>query len=193
MKIIKNVIECYGCGTFIDISNANSKIKCPTCHSIIDIKNHSKEALAYAISALLLFISLYNLPLLTTNINGITLYATLLETPLKLYHEGFIFVAFLIFFTIILAPLLNSLIIIFTFFYTPKQSKNFIFKLYHITKDWGFIDIFMIGCVIAYIKMDKTFKATHFDTGFYIMIAYLVLFYLSNINFDEKMILKGKK
>jgi len=191
LKIVENVIECYGCGTFLDIKNINSQVKCPRCHSTIDIKNHSKEALIYAISALLLFLILPLYPLLTTNINGIQLYASITQTPIMLYQEGFFFVSVLIFFTIIFAPIFNSLIIIFTFFFKPKKTKHFLFRLYHITKEWGFIDIFMIGCVIAYIKMTNTFQNTHFEIGFYIMIIYLILFYLSNQKFDEKMILKG--
>jgi len=189
LKIVQNVIECYGCGTFLDITDIDSKITCPKCYSIIDIKNHSKEALIYAISALLLFLVLPLYPLLTTNINGTQLYGSIIQIPLMLYKENFICVSILIFWTIILAPILNSIVIIFSFF-EHNISKKFMFKLYHITKEWVFIDVFLVGCVVSYIKMTKTFQNTHFEIGFYIMIFYLILFYLSNQKFDEKMILK---
>jgi len=190
LKKLDNVIECYGCGTFLDISHADSAVKCPKCHSIIDIKNHKKEALAYAISALFLFIVLPSYPLLTTNINSTQLYATILDTPMMIYKEHFVFVSILTFFTIIIAPLLNSLLIIFSFF--NKKPRKTLFKLYHISKEWGFIDIFMISCIISYIKLSATFQNTHFETGFYLMIIYLILFYLSNHKFDEKTLLQGK-
>jgi len=188
LKKIDNVIECYGCGTFLDISNAKSAIKCPRCHSVIDIKNHSTEALIYAISALLLFIALPSYPLLTSNINSTQLYNHFLEIPLMTYKENFVFVSILTFLTILVAPIINSLIIIFAFF--NKKPRKTLFKLYHISKEWGFVDIFMISCVISYIKLSATFQNTHFESGFYLMIVYLVLFYLSNHKFDEKILLK---
>jgi paraquat-inducible protein A len=191
VKILENVIECYGCGTFLDISKADSAVKCPKCHSIIDIKNHSKEALAYAVSALLIFIILPNYPLITTSINGTQLYTTIIDTPIMIYKQHFPFVAAITFFTIIIAPLLNSIIIIFAFF--NKKPRKTLFKLYHISREWGFIDIFMLSCIVSYIKLSATFQNTHFEKGFYLMIIYLIFFYLSNKKFDEKTLLKGQK
>jgi len=191
LKKLENVIECYGCGTFLDISESKYAVKCPKCHSIIDIKNHSKEALAYAISALLIFVILPNYPIITTSINSIQLSATILDTPIMIYKQHFIFVAILTFFTIILAPILNSMIIIFAFF--NKKPRKTLYKLYHISKEWGFIDIFLISCIISYIKLSATFQNTSFQNGFYLLMIYLVLFYLSNKNFDEKILLKEKK
>jgi len=189
MKIVENVIECYGCGTFIDIKGVDYSIKCPKCHSVLDVKNHSQESLVYAISALLLFFALPFYPLLTTNINGSQLYASIIDTPIMIYKENFVLVSILTFFTIIVTPILNSIIIIFSFFNKKPQKK--LFKLYHFSKEWGFIDIFMISCVVSYIKLSATFQNTHFESGFYLMIIYLILFYLSNQKFDEKNLLKG--
>ncbi len=193
-----NIIECYHCGLFIkkeDISLENQKVKCPRCSSKIKFKdNHSKDSLYYAICALLLFILLNIYPLISLSVTGITLETTLYSTFLILIEQNFIFVAFLVFFTIILAPVLNSLLIIIAFmqkYMNIKPSfKRVLFKSFKFFKTWGFIEVFVISIIVSYIKLIGMISSTRFDLGFYILLIYVFVLYMSNKKFNIKFILE---
>jgi paraquat-inducible protein A len=189
-KNIDEIIECYNCGLFIKKHNNtnNTTQKCPRCNSKIKAQNrHSSDSLYYAISALLLFGILNVYPIITLNINDNELKATLIGTVSILLEQNFFFVALVVFFTIILAPILNSLVIIFAFIQEKTRIRLFTDTLlhdsFHFFKHWGFIEVFIISIIVTYIKLIGMVSSTKFDIGFYIMLAYIFCFYMSNRKF----------
>ena len=194
---MENIVECLHCGLFIEKeeSHNNKKIKCPRCDSKIKTKvDHSFDSLYYAITALLLFILLNIFPLISLSITGIELKATLFSTFLILIEQDFIFVAVLVLFTIIIAPVLNSIVIIFAFIQNSMSKKPFpkrvLFDSFHFFKTWGFIEVFIVSIIVTYIKLIGMISSTRFDIGFYIMLAYVFMFYMSNRKFDIKSVLE---
>lgn len=193
---MNNIIECYACGLFVEKNESlNQKIKCPRCSRNLKYKSsHSLDSLYYAITALLLFILLNIYPLITLSINGTELKATLFSSFLILFEQDFIFVSLLVFFTIIIAPILNSLVIIFAFIQNSMKKKLFpkrvLFDSFHFFKTWGFIEVFIVSIIVTYIKLLGMISTTRFDIGFYIMLAYIFMFYMSNKKFDIKSVLE---
>ena len=188
-KNIDEIIECYHCGLFIKKhENIKATQKCPRCNSKIKIQeNHSLDSLYYAISALLLFGILNVYPIISLNINENELKATLIGTVSILLEQNFFFVALVVSFTIILAPILNSLVIIFAFIQEKTNIRFFTDTLlhdsFHFFKHWGFIEVFIISIIVTYIKLVGMVSSTKFDIGFYIMLAYIFCFYMSNRKF----------
>lgn len=194
---MNNITECFHCGLFIKKEETlkKQKIKCPRCSSKIKLKSsHSLDSLYYAICALLLFILLNIYPLISLSLNGVELKATLYNTFLILFEQDFIFVAVLVFFTIILAPILNSFVIIFAFIQNSMNKKPFskrvLFDGFKLFKTWGFIEVFIVSIIVTYIKLLGMVSSTRFDIGFYIMLAYVFMFYMSNKKFDIKSVLE---
>ncbi len=194
---MNNIIECFHCGLFVEKTKTlkKQKIKCPRCSAKLTFKNnHSLHSLYYAISALLLFILLNIYPLITLNLNGKVLSTTLFNTFLILLEQDFIFVSFLLFFTIILAPVLNSFVIIFAFIQNSMKRKPFpkrvLHDSFHFFKAWGFIEVFIVSIIVTYIKLLGMISSTRFDIGFYIMLAYVFMFYMSNKKFNIKSVLE---
>ena len=130
---IEDIMECYHCGLFIKKhNNITTTQRCPRCNSKIKSdKKHSLDSLYYAISALLLFGILNVYPIITLNINENELKATLIGTVSILLEQNFFFVALIVFFTIILAPILNSLVIIFSFIQEKTNIRLFSDTLLH--------------------------------------------------------------
>ncbi|MFK2823754.1 paraquat-inducible protein A [Arcobacter sp. YIC-80] len=189
----KNIVECYGCGLFVEKRKKtwDKKIKCPRCSSKLSIENnHSLDSLFYAISALLLFVLLNIYPLISLDINNSHLKSTLYDTILTLFEQNLFFVALIVFFTIFLAPVLNSIIIIFSFIQIHTNIKLFTNTLLHDSlnffKHWGFIEVFIISVIVTYIKLVGMADSTRFDLGFYVMLLYLFCLYMSNIKFDGR-------
>ena len=191
---IEDIMECYNCGLFIKKhDNITATQRCPRCNSKIKSdKKHSLDSLYYAISALLLFGILNVYPIITLNINENELKATLIGTVSILLEQNFFFVALIVFFTIILAPILNSLVIIFAFIQEKTRIRLFTDTLlhdsFHFFKHWGFIEVFIISIIVTYIKLIGMVNTTKFDIGFYIMLVYIFCFYMSNLKFEDKSV-----
>ena len=191
---IDDIIECYNCGLFIKRhNNITTTQRCPRCNSKIkNDKKHSLDSLYYAISALLLFGILNVYPIITLNINENELKATLIGTVSILLEQNFFFVALIVFFTIILAPILNSLVIIFSFIQEKTNIRLFSDTLlhdsFHFFKHWGFVEVFIISIIVTYIKLIGMVNTTKFDIGFYIMLVYIFCFYMSNLKFEDKSV-----
>ncbi len=193
---MNNIVECFHCGLFIEKQKftKKQKIKCPRCSSKLTHDNkHSLDSLYYAITAILLFILLNIYPLITLSFSGVELKATLFNSFLILLEQDFIFVSALVFFTIIVAPLLNSFVIIFAFIQNKMKRKPFpkrvLFDGFKFFKTWGFIEVFIVSIIVTYIKLIGMVSNTRFDIGFYIMLAYIFMFYMSNKRFDIKSVL----
>lgn len=193
-KNIDDILECYNCGLFIKkYETSNIKQRCPRCNSKISSnKKSSNDSLYYAISALLLFGILNIYPIISLNLNDTELKATLINTVWILIEQNFFFVALIVFFTIILAPILNSLVIIFAFIQSKTKIRIFSDTLlhdsFHFFKHWGFVEVFVISIIVTYIKLIGMVSSTKFDIGFYVMLAYIFCFYMSNVKFEDKSV-----
>ena len=193
-KDFNSIIECYSCGLFVKIeTKSDANQRCPRCNSKLEVhKKHSNDSLYYAISSLLLFGLLNIYPIITLNINDNELKATLIGTVSILLEQNFLFVGLVVFFTIILAPILNSLIIIFAFIQAKTKIKLFAKTLlhdgFHFFKHWGFIEVFIISIIVTYIKLIGMVSSTKFDIGFYVLLIYIFCFYMSNKRFEEKSV-----
>lgn len=192
---IKNIIECEYCGLFIDLENKKEsyKYKCPRCKmKIQQSKTHNLDALYYAISAFFVFILLNIYPLISLSMTGIELKATLSDTVIILFKQEFYFVAFIVFFTIILAPVVSLLIIIYTFLHNHTRlniiSNRQLYNYFQFFKHWGFIDVFILSVIVTYIKLIGMISTAHFDVGFYLILFYIFLFFMANKNFEIKTV-----
>ncbi|WP_228286241.1 paraquat-inducible protein A [Arcobacter vandammei] len=192
---LNKVVECYSCGLFVEKSEDETISQiCPRCESKLAKKhNFSIDSLFYAISSLMLFFILSLYPIISLNINGQELDANILKTVYILYEQDFYIVSFLVLFTIILAPVLNSIVVILVFFQTKFKvqifKKPFLYDSYHFFKEWGFIEVFVISLIVTYIKLVGMVSDTKFDIGFFVILAYVFCFIMSNIKFDASAIL----
>ena len=195
MKDLTKIVECYSCGLFVQKSDeTNISQICPRCESKIETKkDFSIDSLFYAISSLLLFLILSLYPILSLNLNEQELNANILRTVYILIEQDFYVVSFLVLFTIILAPLFNSIVIILIFLQLKLNIKIFkkslLYDSYHFFKEWGFIEVFIISLIVTYIKLVGMVSNTKFDVGFFVILAYVFCFIMSNIKFDASAIL----
>ena len=193
-KNINTIVECYSCGLFIKKElKTNLVQRCPRCNTKLSgSKKHSKDSLYFAISSLLLFGVLNIYPIMSLNINDTELRASLIGTVSILLEQNFFFVAVIVFFTIIVAPILNSLVIILSFIQSKTKIKFFTKTLlhdsFHFFQHWGFIEVFVVSIIVTYIKLIGLVNSTKFDIGFYVMLAYVFCFYMSNKRFEGKSV-----
>ena len=68
-------------------------------------------------------------------------------------------------------------------------KKSLLYDSYHFFKEWGFIEVFIISLIVTYIKLVGMVSNTKFDVGFFVILAYVFCFIMSNIKFDASAIL----
>ncbi|MGM0519325.1 MAG: paraquat-inducible protein A [Campylobacterota bacterium] len=190
------IIECYGCGLFVNkwAKKKSKVLKCPRCNSTLIMDNiHSYDSLYYAISSLLVYIFVCIYPILTLDVNNAFLKATLIDTVYILFEKNFFFVGVVVLFTIVVAPLFTSFVILFSFLQNHTKVKIFTSTLLHDSflffKHWAFIDVFIISIIVTYIKLISMSDTTTFAVGFYALLFYLFCFYMSIVKFERKTIL----
>ncbi len=192
---VENIIECKVCGLFVDSSQASHThfLKCPRCQTKLKAcTQYSFDALFYAISSLMLFVLINIFPLIDLSFIGTHLQTTLFDTVLVLFDGNMFLVGVIVFFTIILMPLLNSIIIIISFIQNHTRLKLFTQTLLHdslhFTQTWTFVEVFILSIIVTYIKLTGMVSSTKFDMGFYALIVYLMCFYMSNRKFEGRSV-----
>jgi|SRR5574344_1739387 paraquat-inducible protein A len=193
---LEEIKECFSCGLFVKKDKQSSKkLVCPRCNSKLEKEHkHSIDSLIFSISALMLFIILNLYPIITLNINNQDLEATLFNTVKILFEQEFFIVGFLVLFTIIIAPVFNSLIIILFFIQEKSKIKIFrdkdLYNGFHFFKEWGFMEVFIISLIVTYIKLVGMISNTKFDIGFFVILIYVLCFLMSNLKFDIDRVFK---
>ncbi|WP_428198379.1 PqiA/YebS family transporter subunit [Aliivibrio kagoshimensis] len=152
--------RCHGCDLTVEQAEVNSGYvaTCPRCKTTLHRgKSVSLNGnLAIAVAALLLFIPSHFFPLMTIDLFGVMIPATLPSGTITLMTDGFPLLGLLILFCSSIAPLLVCGSVL-TAHWATKYNKFSLFKasMYCIEhfRGWVMIDVFLVGLAISAIKM----------------------------------------
>jgi len=197
---------CLGCDLLIDLPCAlpfNAKLCCPRCNHTLarGHKNALDYTLAISISCLfLLFISL-SFNFLAFESNGQFREIMLIEATKELYIKEFYFLALLVCLLTIVFPILYLLLLlvllapikITTLFKRPLSSTTkkpiYIIRILNKLTPWLMVDVFLIGVLVALIKMWSLATLT-FGVSFYSYVAFVMLFSYILYCVDQQKLLK---
>ncbi|MBU1171756.1 MAG: paraquat-inducible protein A [Proteobacteria bacterium] len=145
------------------------------------------RTLALSISGLILFIPACFLPLLELNIYGHTGSCTMIKGVLQMMKSGYWWMSCLVLFCSILVPffiqmLLFGLSLALKLGAWPSLLVRPL-KLYQSLTEWAMLDVYMLGILIALIKMED-YGDIFPGPGLYCFIGLLVLATLSILSFD---------
>ena len=136
-------------------------VQCTRCGAPLfrNIPNSIDRTIALSLAGLILFIVANVFPFLSFEIGNQTTQTTLFTGVRQLYAQGTWALAGLVFFTSILAPLLQLLLMLYVFVpikfdRVAGQTKKAFRLLRHI-RDWNMIEVFMIGILVALVKLTK--------------------------------------
>lgn len=152
--------RCHGCDLVVEITKIKKKqnAHCPRCNTHLYRGNRISlnSDLAIAIAGLLLFIPSHFFPMVTINLFGVMIPATLPSGSITLMSEGFPMLGLLILFCSSIAPfIICSAIIITHIALRKKWFKTYRFSLSTIQhlKDWMMLDVFLVSLAIACFKI----------------------------------------
>jgi paraquat-inducible protein A len=122
-------------------------------------RNSLDRVLALTIAGLVLFCVANVYPLLTFRLEAQAQETTLISGVMALYDQGMWIVAAVVFFTSILAPLLQLTGMLYVIL--PLKLKRrpwrlpFIFRVVRGFRPWGMMEVFMLGILVSFVKLAK--------------------------------------
>ncbi len=167
--------------------NAN----CPRCgaelYRVVD--SMLGKTLAATLSGLILYIPANTLPIMTFEIFDLDSTNTMVNGAYQLFMSGYWWMAFLVLMCSVVVPLLD-LVLLFIISWRIRFSCKTAFTkkclLWQQTiEEWGMLEVYMIGILIAYIKMIDMGNII-VDTGLYCFIGMLLSTMIASTVFDTE-------
>ena len=139
---------------------AGTSAQCLRCnHILVDANKHGSlsQLMALIITGLLFYIPANAFPILSLSLMGDEQHNTVLAGVLALYEDEYIFVAFVVFFCAILIPIIRLVVLFFIIIAIKKRKllrvARTLFRLYHRLGEWGMLEIYLLGILVAIVKL----------------------------------------
>jgi len=140
---------------------ARTSAQCGRCGAVLyrNIPDSINRTISLAIAGLVLFVCANVFPFLAFEVSGQSVQATLLSGAIALNQQGMWEVAALVVFTCVAAPLAQLLLMLYLFIplkfnRLPKRSAR-AFLLLREIQSWNMIEVFMVGILVALVKLTK--------------------------------------
>lgn len=163
LKYLPNTIVCASCDAVYRRVELKSRevLTCSRCGS--ELARHSgaqaKRILPLTVASLIVFIIAHAFPIVEIEIRGLSSQTTLLGAVIALSSEGLSLVALLVFATTLLMPLLQLLILLWLLLPLIAQRRvagfAVLMRMLLKLRPWGMIDIFLLGVLVAIIKLSS--------------------------------------
>jgi len=184
---------CHQCDLLVDLRRFVSlgRADCPRCGATI--AHHKQDSinrtLALSLTGLLLYFPAVLLPVMNFKLLGQTHANTLVSAVFKLIQDGYLWMAFLVALCSLVVPLyiligLFSACLLTRLRAWPSLQVLLLKGHYHL-KHWGMLDVYMLGVLVAIVKM-KDQGELQMGLGLYAFIALLLLMLLAQFQFDSR-------
>jgi len=192
--IRNHLTACHNCDLLVNLTNIQRghRFRCPRCGTVLlDVKKPKIDAiLALSLTALILYIPANILPIMTLNILGKSNANTMIGGVAQLFHDGYWWMSFLVFFCSMLAPLLRIIfLLLISIFYLASHSQGLIIllDLHKRIIEWAMLDVYMIGILVSFIKIMSLGHLVS-GIGLYCFIGLMVSVIWAYVLFDENII-----
>lgn len=147
---------------------------CGRCGARLRIggRHARQRALAYLTASLILLVTANVLPFLSLSIAGSVRENRLITGVVELYAQGFHFLSAAVLVACIVAPLLTiaGLLLVIT----PRHGSFRVRKWLDEVKRWGMLDVFLLGVLVALIKLSDLAEIG-LERGFFAYLALVVV------------------
>lgn len=158
------LIDCPGCGTLLRAPSGRSYkvLDCVVCGSAVDRINGRSlsAALACASAAFVLLIPANLLPLLTSSLAGVSRQSMLASSARVMFERGFPELGIVIGLMVVVLPLLRfGLLTLVLGLLRLGRRPAWLgpaFRVACTLQTWAMADVFLLGFVVAYERLDQT-------------------------------------
>ncbi|MGQ8363994.1 paraquat-inducible protein A [Glaciecola sp. 1036] len=155
-------IACSHCDLVVKTPDdllPHQRVYCPRCHSFLfENQIHaSQKCFAYSVTALILFAVANLFPFLTFEASGVLRTITITEASFDLFLQGFWLLGFLVLAFILAVPFIYLICLILLLMgknaLLPYRASLTCAKLLTRLIPWAMADVFIIGVLVALIKV----------------------------------------
>ena len=158
---LDDLIICSHCETIHKkVELPKKKVaRCSVCGKKLysNVDDTFKKAIAYSITALILFTIASMFPIIKVYIAGQESDLTIPGMLITLFNEGFYVVGSIVFVVIVIAPLIVILsyiaLAILTYFKIFRAFARHIVSFLITSRSWAMVDIFLISILVALVKL----------------------------------------
>jgi paraquat-inducible protein A len=182
---------CYHCDQLLTMPPAgrHQQLICPRCHSPLGSFHNAdlSRPLAFAVTGLVLAVPANTLPIMTLSLLGQANANTMIGGVAALWHNGFWWMAFLVLLCSVAAPvalLLNvATVCSLMQLRLGRAAVAPHLRLYQRLAVWAMADVYMLGILVAYIKM-LDMGDLHIGAGLWSFAGMLLMTVLTRYYFD---------
>ncbi|MBY6190203.1 paraquat-inducible protein A [Microbulbifer agarilyticus] len=186
---------CHQCDLLLTRSHApvGQRLQCPCCGAVLHRNMYRSVAhtAALSLTGLLLFIPTATLPLIEFSLFSFGAENTLMNGVMALFAAGYIWLASIVLFCSVLAPLAKFLLLGFICWGSAWGSMAKpvakALRWYHHLQEWGMLDVYMLGILVALVKMSDLGKMT-IEPGLYCFAAMMVISSATTVSFDAETV-----
>ena len=158
-----NLLACHECDLVHNIPPipARASARCVRCGSVLlrGKPNSIDRTLAFALAGLILFVVACTFPFLAMENAGIVQETALLTGVYNLYEQKMHALATLVLLTCVLVPLVQILGLLYIMIplkrNRPIRDAVPVFRLYLHLQPWGMMEVFLLGILVALVKLGK--------------------------------------
>ncbi len=192
-----HLIACSDCDLLLKRTNLKTghSLACPRCgNSLGKAKENSvSKTLALSVTALFLYIPAMFLPLLNLEALGLHDSGNVIESIAVFGQSGYYFVGFVFAFSAMLFPLLliGSVFLLSVSLFCgcyPKWLKK-VFRFYIHIEEWAMLEVYLLGIIIAIIKM-KGMAQVSYEAGFFCFLLLVLMAVAMNSVLDRDLFWK---
>jgi len=172
-------------------TTCGQKSRCPRCGSTLRVpRPHTIErTLALSLAGLILFWPAMMLPLMTLSTLGLRQSGNLFQGIHDLFTAGFHMVAILVLLTGVLIPFFKLGLVFCTSasLYSGIRFPGLarMFRAYRSMDEWGMLEVYMLGILIAVFKL-QDLAAVTYGTGLFCFVILLIITLFSSAALDEE-------
>ena len=147
------------------------------------------HTLAFAIAAAILFAIGNSQPIMKLDAQGLQSQANLYDTAAALYHQGLWQVAMLVAMTAIVVPAMELAVLLYMLlplhFGRVPRGLAHAFRVAHATRPWGMVDVFVLGAIVALVKLTQIAQV-HVGPALIAIGGYIVLLTAALASFEPR-------
>lgn len=188
------MIICNSCDLLLNHINIQSgyTLLCPRCGC--KLYTHKKDSvnrsLALSITAILLFIPAFFMPLMKFNLMGSEKSHSIFDIIFLFYNKEYFFVHLVIILTSLLFPFAKIILVfIISLCLKLNHYPDYLPKLmlsHNSIEEWGMLDVYMLSLLVALIKLYPLGDISY-NLGFFFFIILLFIALCSSTTIDEHL------
>lgn len=187
-------IACHECDALVNRVplRTGQKLVCPRCGCVLQKhtgKHFTRRVTACSLTALILMPPAYLMPIMTFDMLGSDTVDTMLAGVINLFDGGYWLMGVLVLLCSIVAPLVETLLLLVIGLmaqagqYTRRLA--WLLKAQRRIKKWGMLEVYLLGILVAYIKLIEDGQI-HLGVGLFCFCGVLLATTFNAVMFEAE-------